>query len=347
MVVKRFSENPLISPKDAKPSIQGWEVVGTYNCGAFKWKEKIGLLVRVTERPIADNPNSVCAPVLEFSKGQKKMVVKVWKRTEVDLSDPRFVKADLTYDAIHSHLRLAWSDDGKQFVLSNTPTLSGEESWEAFGIHDPRVLYISGQWTIIYSGGGHWGPVMCLAITRDWINFERKGVIFVPDNKDVALFPEKLNGKYCCLHRPSGVYYGGNNMWIGYSTDLLHWGEFKPVAKCRPKMWDSHRIGCGPEPIKTEEGWLEFYHGSDGKNYYVGAILLDIKDPSKVIARSAKPLLSPKETYEKYGFYDNIVFPCGFVRRSDDLIWLYYGAADRYVAGCEVSLSSVLDTLQS
>jgi predicted GH43/DUF377 family glycosyl hydrolase len=346
MIIERFPENPLISPDDATPSLPGWEVVGTYNCGAFEMDGKIGLLVRVTERPVMTDPELVSAPLLDFSTGKAEMIVKTWRRSEVDLSDPRFVKADLIYDAIHSHLRLAWSEDGRHFALADRPTLSGEEEWEAFGIHDPRILYIEGQWTIIYTGGGHWGPVTCLATTQDWKTFERKGVVFVPDNKDMALFPEKFDGKYCCFHRPSGVYYGGNNMWIGYSRDLIFWGEYRPLARCRPGKWDSKRVGCGPEPIKTDEGWLELYHGSDGHSYYLGAMLLDLKDPSRVIARSEEPLLRPEKDYEKYGFFDNVVFPHGLVRRTSDLYWLYYGGADRYTCGCELSVSGVLGTLR-
>jgi len=346
VIIERFPENPLLSPSDAVPSMEGWEVVGTYNCGSFEWQGKIWLLVRITEKPILDDPDLVGAPFLDFSTGEKRMVVKTWRRDEVDVSDPRFVVADRIYDAVYNHLRLAWSDDGRHFTLADTPTLGGENETEAFGLHDPRVLYIDGQWTILTSIGGPWGPAAILITTKDWEHYERRGIIFVPDNVDQALFPEKIKGKYCCIHRPSGVYYGGHNMWLAYSDDLIHWGEHQPLAHCRPGMWDSRRIGCGPEPIKTEEGWLEVYHGSDGKAYCMGALLLDLDDPSKVLARSEEPILSPEEWYEKHGNYDNVVFPNGLIKRTDDIYWLYYGAADRYCAGCEISISAILDTLR-
>ena len=134
-------------------------------------------------------------------------------------------------------------------------------------------------------------------------------------------------------------------MWLAYSHDLIHWGEYQPLAHCRSGMWDSARVGCGPEPIKTDQGWLEIYHGSDGSVYSAGALLLDLADPSKILARSEEPLLTPEEWYERKGNYDNVVFPTGLIKLDEDRYWLYYGAADRYCAGCDISISGILDTL--
>lgn len=346
MLLKRFPENPLISPKNVPPMYDGWEVLGAYNCGAFACQDRIGLLVRVIERPLQRDADMVSAPLIDFSSGKAAMSVKSWPRRDVDISDPRFVKADIVYDAIVSNLRLAWSDDGRSFEIAPEPTLMGEKPWERFGLQDPRVLHLEGQWTIIFSAGDpDWGVTQTLVTTQDWHTFERHGVIFVPDNKDVALFPEKIDGRYCCFNRPSGVYFGGHNMWLGFSPDLLHWGDYKPLALPRPGMWDSARIGCGAEPLKTDAGWLQIYHGSDGSNYYLGAMLLDLEDPTCVIARSKEPLLAPRELYELFGYYNNVVFTNGLVRRDEDTCWLYYGGADRYTCGCEFSISAVLETL--
>jgi len=346
MALERFSENPLISPADVIPSRQDWEVLGAYNCGAFTYENRIGLLVRVIERPVQSDPDLVSAPLLDFASGEPEMTVKTWRREEVDLSDPRFVVADTIYDAVTNHLRLAWSDDGRSFAVAQRPTLTAERPWESFGIQDPRVLFIDGRYVIIFSAGDHrWGVTQTIATTDDWQTFERLGVICMPDNKDVALFPERVNGKYCAFHRPSGVYFGGHNMWLGYSEDLVHWGEFVPLALTRPGTWDCARIGCGAEPLKTDSGWLQIYHGSDGESYYLGAMLLDLADPSRVLARSEEPLLAPREEYERVGYYDNVVFCNGVIRRSDDVAWLYYGGADRYTCGCEMSIPDVLDTL--
>jgi len=346
MPLKRFAENPLISPEDVVPTQEGWEVLGAYNCGAFTYEGKVGLLVRVIERPVLDDPDKVAAPILDFSTGEKRLIVKTWPRDEVDVSDPRFVKADVIYDAVMNHLRLAWSEDGVHFELEDEPVLEGDDELANLGINDPRVLFLDGEYQIVYTANSLWGINTRLATTQDWQTFEKKGIIFPPDNKDVALFPEKIGDRYSCLHRPAGVYFGGHDLWLAFSPDLIHWGDHKLVAARRAGMWDSERIGCGAEPLRTEEGWLQIYHGSDGENYYLAAILLDLKDPSRVIARSERPLLAPEEEYEKVGYYDNVVFCNGLVRRDDDLVWLYYGGADRYTCGCEMSISDVLNTLR-
>ncbi|MBN1813091.1 MAG: glycoside hydrolase family 130 protein [Anaerolineae bacterium] len=346
MPLQRFQENPLISPEDVVPSLEGWEVLGTYNCGAFTYDGKFGLLVRVIERPVLDDPDKVGAPILDFSAGERRLLVKIWPRDEVEVSDPRFVKADVVYDAVMNHLRLAWGEDGVHFDVEDAPVLEGDDELSNLGINDPRVLFLDGEYQIIYTANSLWGINMRLATTRDWRTFEKKGLIFPPDNKDVALFPKKIGDRYACLHRPAGIYFGGHDLWLAFSPDLLHWGDHKLVATRRAGSWDSERIGCGAEPLETEEGWLQIYHGSDGENYYLGAILLDLENPSRVIARSAEPLLAPEEEYEKHGYFDNVVFCNGLIRRSDDAVWLYYGGADRYTCGCEMSISDVLDTLR-
>ena len=134
-------------------------------------------------------------------------------------------------------------------------------------------------------------------------------------------------------------------MWLAYSNDLRFWGDHIPLAEVRRDKWDSKRIGCGAEPIKTEDGWLVLYHGSDGKSYCTGAMLLDLENPSKVIARSNEPFMRPETDYEKHGFFDNVVFVNGHIRVNEDLLYLYYGGADKYTAGCEVSISDILDSL--
>jgi len=344
--MKRFLQNPLISPQDLKPSVPGWKVLGTYNAGAFRYEDKIGLLLRVIECPVLDDPDRVGAPLWDFSTGTKKLVVKTWKRDEVDISDPRFVKADVVYDAVMNHLRLAWSHDGIHFKVDDHPILEGDDELANLGVNDPRVLFMEGEYKIIFTANSLWGITMRLVTTADWVNFKNLGIIFPPDNKDVALFPEKIGGRYACLHRPAGIYFGGHDLWLAYSPDMVHWGDHKLVATRRPGMWDSSRIGCGAEPIKTDEGWLQIYHGSDGTNYYLGAILLDLNDPSKVLARSSQPLLKPETDYELHGYFSNVVFSTGFVQIDDDTVYVYYGAADKYLAGASLSINQVMAQLR-
>lgn len=345
MIVKRFVQNPLISPEDISPTNDGWEVLGVYNCGAFQFNGKIGLLVRVIERPIMKDPELVAAPIFDFSSGKRELIIKVWNRSDVDVSDNRFVKADTVYDAVMNHLRLAWSEDGIHFSVDPSPILQGEDELSNLGVNDPRVLFLDGEYKIIYTANSLWGINMRLATTKNWKHIEYQGIIFPPDNKDVALFPEKINGRYACLHRPAGIYFGGHDLWLAYSPDLLHWGDHKLVATRRKGMWDSERIGCGAEPIRTESGWLQIYHGSDGKDYCLGALLMDLADPSKVIARSNQPIMKPSQSYELVGYFNNVVFSNGLVQIDDDTVYLYYGGADKYTCGALLSISEVMKSL--
>jgi len=171
-------------------------------------------------------------------------------------------------------------------------------------------------------------------------------MIIPPHNKDCALFTEKVNGKYYCLHRPSGIEIGGNFMWVASSPDLDHWGDHRCLAKPRPGKWDSVRIGAGAAPIKTDVGWLEIYHGADGNHRYcLGAMLLDLDEPWKVIARSDSPIVEPIATYETSGFFGNVVFTNGHVV-DGDTITMYYGASDEFVCGAYLSINEILETLE-
>lgn len=172
-------------------------------------------------------------------------------------------------------------------------------------------------------------------------------MILPPHNKDCALFSESIGGRYHALHRPSAVDLGGHFIWTARSTNLTHWGEHRLLARTRPGSWDSQRVGAGAAPIKTEVGWLELYHGADeASRYCLGALLLDLNDPTRVIARSRQPIMEPLMDYERAGFFGNVVFTNGHVV-SGDTITLYYGAADEVVCGALLSLEEVLGTLAS
>jgi predicted GH43/DUF377 family glycosyl hydrolase len=172
-------------------------------------------------------------------------------------------------------------------------------------------------------------------------------MILPPHNKDCALFEEKIGDQYFCLHRPSGLSLGGNFIWIAASPDLLHWGQHTCIMRTREGWWDSARIGAGAAPIKTAEGWLEIYHGADAQHRYcLGAVLLDLKDPTKVLARSQDPLLEPVADYEKTGFFGNVVFTNGHLVHGDE-ITMYYGASDEVICGAKFSVEEILSGLKS
>ena len=182
--------------------------------------------------------------------------------------------------------------------------------------------------------------------TRDWKTFERRGMIFPAHNKDCAIFEEKINGKYFALHRPSSPELGGNYIWIAESPDLLHWGNHKFIVLTREGSWDSARVGAGAAPIKTDKGWLEIYHGATHDNRYcLGALLLDLNDPSIVIARSTEPIMEPIADYERTGFFGNVIFTNGHLAQQDRLK-IYYGAGDEVICMAEFSIDQILNTLK-
>ena len=184
-----------------------------------------------------------------------------------------------------------------------------------------------------------------LRTTINWKNFQSHGMMLPPHNKDCAIFEERINGLFYALHRPSSVDIGGNYIWITSSPDGLHWGNHKCIIKTREGAWDSARVGAGAAPVKTEKGWLEIYHGANEQHQYcLGAFLMDINDPSKVIARTTDPIMVPSANYELTGFFGHVVFTNGHVV-NDDVVTIYYGAADEFVCGAHFSLQEILSLL--
>ena len=160
------------------------------------------------------------------------------------------------------------------------------------------------------------------------------------------MFEEQINGQYYCLHRPSSVFLGGNFIWLASSPDLKHWGNHQCILRTRKGRWDSARVGAGAAPIKTEAGWLEIYHGADAQHRYcLGAVLLDLNDPSIVLARSEEPLFEPVASYEQTGFFGNVVFTNGHIVNGDE-ITMYYGASDEVICGATLSVDYILSTLR-
>ena len=212
-------------------------------------------------------------------------------------------------------------------------------------MEDPRVTQIGEDYFINFSAASYFGIVTRLLRTRDFEKFEDLGNVFHPDNKDVAIFPQKIRGLYYALHRPSTSEYGKPNMWIASSPDLVHWGDHKLVAAVREDSWEDTRMGAGAPPIPTEYGWLILYHGADESNRYcMGAMLLDKEKPWQILKRLEKPLLEPTEPYETTGFFGNVIFVCGSVEVKDELL-IYYGASDDSVCLVRTSVKEILTQL--
>jgi predicted GH43/DUF377 family glycosyl hydrolase len=252
-----------------------------------------------------------------------------------------------------SHLTVARSRDGfSNWVVDDHPLLEPvrgalHESW---GLEDPRLTWLEdlGLWTIAFTSFGPGGPGLSLATTPDFHTVQRLGMVRAPEDKNGALLPKRVGGQYVLFHRPVTALSHRADIWLSRSTDLHSWSPPEPVMAARPgAWWDSARIGIGPPPLETPDGWLLIYHGVRetvaGALYRVGLALLDLDDPSKVLKRCAEWVLGPAEIYELMGDVPGVVFPCGLVHRpgTDDLR-LYYGAADTCIGIATASLSEVL-----
>jgi predicted GH43/DUF377 family glycosyl hydrolase len=275
---------------------------------------------------------------------------------EIAANDPDLIATDarvITYKGNDylttlSHLRLLCSDDGiKFFEPEGYAPLIGVGEQEAFGIEDCRVCKIGDTWYLTYTAVSSMGVGVGLRTTQNWKTFQHHGMIIPPHNKDCALFEEKIGDQYFALHRPSSVALGGNYIWLASSPDLLHWGNHHCIVQTRPGHWDSARVGAGASPIKTKAGWLQIYHGANERHQYcLGAVLLDLNAPNKVLARSIAPIMKPEANYELTGFFGHVVFTNGHIVESDgDTIRLYYGAADEYVCGARLSIRAILHQL--
>lgn len=191
-----------------------------------------------------------------------------------------------------------------------------------------------------------------LAVTQDFRTYKKLGRITQAniDNRDVILFPEKVNGQYVMVHRPMqwvGEEYGTEHpaMWISYSDDLLTWNNSELLITGQSN-WE-HIIGGSTPPLRTDEGWLVLYHGVGPDKYYrVGVMLLNIDNPSNVIARSPDFIMEPEEDYEFDGFYPGAIFPVGNVI-VDDVLYVYYGAADKHCALATASLPELLEYVKA
>ena len=348
-VAKRFEHYPILLPRDVRPSMDGLVVECLLNPGVFRFQGRTWLLLRVAERP-QQKEQTISTIVLDPTAPGGLRIIE-FRRDDPDLvyneSDPRgAIYKGRPYLTTLSHLRLASSADGVHFQVAAVPTLMGHGDLEAFGIEDCRVTEIEGCFYLTYTAVSASGFGVGLMSTEDWQHFTRHGMILPPNNKDCALFPEKIGGGYFALHRPTISAHGGNHIWLCKSPDLLHWGEHICIARTRPGMWDSVRVGAGASPLRTAEGWLEIYHGADEHNRYcLGALLLDADDPTKVIARSQEPLMEPGMDYELDGFFGSVIFTNGFVADGDRLT-IYYGASDQVVCGATLSISEILSTLK-
>jgi predicted GH43/DUF377 family glycosyl hydrolase len=255
-----------------------------------------------------------------------------------------------------SHFTVARSADGvSKWQIDGEPTLRPDPARhpeELWGIEDPRITWLEelGQWAIAYTAYSKGGPLVSLTTTKDFKTFERLGPVMPPEDKDAALFPRRFEGRWAMLHRPVSTNLPAN-IWLSFSPDLKHWGDHLEIIYAREgSWWDANKIGLSAPPIETSEGWLVLYHGvrttASGSLYRLGLVMLDLEDPRRTIRRTDEWIFGPKATYEREGDVDDVVFPCGWTLKGDD-INMYYGAADSCIALATAKLSELVEFVLS
>lgn len=314
---------------------------------AIPWQDRPDgnseLLWRYSENPIihrydAKNANSIFNSAVVSYKGGFAGVFRVDNR------------------AVQMNIRAGFSDDGINWQIEDDPItmqVGNTEMIESDYKYDPRVTWIEDRYWITWCNGYH-GPTIGIGYTHDFKEFYQCENAFLPFNRNGVLFPEKINGKYAMMSRPSdNGHTAFGDMFLSYSPDMKYWGEHRiimKVADFEESAWQSLKIGAGSVPIRTDEGWLIFYHGvintANGYRYSLGAALLDLNSPDRVISRSRSYLLAPAAPYELAGDVPNVVFPCAALHEGDKVA-VYYGAADTVVALAFGNISEIIESLKS
>ena len=255
----------------------------------------------------------------------------------------------------HSHLSVARSQNGvDNWRIDPKPTMEPDPQnfpEELWGIEDPRITFVPElkRYAVVYTSYSRSGPGVSMAMTDDFQNFERHGVVMPPEDKDAALLPHRIGNNWAMIHRPMTAY--GAHIWISYSPDLHHWGSHKMILQARRgAWWDANKIGLSPPPIETPRGWLFIYHGvrhtPSSCLYRLGLALFDLQTPEKCLLRGETWIFGPEEIYEREGDVGNVVFPCGYTLAADgDTLNLYYGAADTSIALATGSIRALLEWL--
>lgn len=346
---QRILTRCLIRPADVRPQFEGFEVIGTFNPAAIEFGNEIALLVRVAERSTETREGHVALPYWDWRRCE---VAIDWRRSdEVEVIDPRIVRLRRS-----GHLRLtfvswllvAFSRDGLSIDRFGAVPFLPATRYETFGVEDPRLAKLDDRFYFTYVAVSEHGVATALASTTDFLSFQRHGIIFCPENKDVILFPEKIDGQYVALHRPNpNAHFCRPEVWIARSPDLRHWGDFARLLGTEAS-WATVKVGGGTPPVHTDRGWLSLFHGhikpeqpGEVGEYAAGTMLLDSKDPQRVVGLSPHPVMRAEAEFERSGFLPAIVFPTALVSRGDDLD-VYYGAADTVVGVARYSLEELL-----
>ncbi len=305
-VFRRHPGNPILSPKD----FPGADAV--FNCGQTWYEGRPLLLVSILHQS-------------GYYRGVRGATTHVAR----------------TQDGIQFDI------DPEPFLQKNDDPLFGSVDNHPI---DTRITRLEDTYYVVHPSSGEWGTFGILGKTTDFMRHEYVEIISLPDNRVPCLFPEKIGGAYWRLDRPYRV--GANNLhdmgniWACQSPDLIHWGRYRPLLHTGFSFWSHEKIGPVP-PVKTPEGWLVLIHGVSstcaGRTYRLGAMLLDLDDPTQVIGRTMTPLLSPDTAYEQCGRVPNVVFSCGLLCDVDrNELSLYYGCADTSIGLAKADLDEVI-----
>jgi beta-1,4-mannooligosaccharide/beta-1,4-mannosyl-N-acetylglucosamine phosphorylase len=246
---------------------------------------------------------------------------------------------------------VAWEIDPEPIAFTPADDRVGEIQERFLHAYDPRVTWLEDRYYVTWCNGYH-GPTIGVGYTHDFETFHQLDNAFLPFNRNGVLFPRRIGDRYAMLSRPSdNGHTPFGDIFYSESPDLVHWGRHRHVMAPEPWTWQSTKLGAGPTPIETDDGWLLIYHGvltsCNGFVYSMGAALLDLEQPWRVIARGRDYLLSPQAPYEQVGDVPNVVFPCAaLVDRAADRLTIYYGGADTVVCLAHGYLSEVLSSLK-
>jgi beta-1,4-mannooligosaccharide/beta-1,4-mannosyl-N-acetylglucosamine phosphorylase len=297
------------------------------------------IVKRYAQNPVLSAKDIPYSSALVFNAGVTKYNGKYVMVFRNDYGSVKEQRLDGT------NLGLAFSDNGINWFVESSPCYDQNDD-EIRSINDPRLTVIDDACFMTFAVIGRHGIRGGIAVTEDFINYEMLHMS-LPDNRNLVLFPEKINGKYYRLDRPFANYLRDKqdsfDIWISDSPDLKYWGNSELLLKAEDVPFCNDKIGPGTPPMKTEKGWLTLFHAVDvdpnrGKNgwedcwdkrYTIGVLLLDLDDPSKIIGFSKEPLMIPEADYEiKGGFRNNVLFPCAMILEEDGEVKIYYGAAD-------------------
>lgn len=377
-MLKIFTDKILLKPFDIRPSLKEFEVLGVLNPGATRLSDgRIILYVRVIERLIKFEDEKYYYSPRYVGEDKFKVIIDRFEKNKIASSN------DFGFDFKDGTKRLTYVSHFRKVILEKSglkiisidqkPSFYGLK-WDAeLGVEDARLTKVGDTYFMTYVGLSRKENVSTyLAISKDCFNWYRRGIIFEEQNKDAVIFPEKIKGRYVAFDRPEGSFeFTSPHVWVAYSSDGEYWGKLKSVSFFK-KGEVVFRSGSGPPPIKTDKGWLLFFHAItrqkkkgfmiklkrffgikvDDSNldystedcYSVWAALFDLNVPSKLLFRSKGALLSPNKKREISFEGKKVIFPTGIVQ-DKDYVLLYCGLGDRYVGVKKIKLKDVFDSL--